>query len=664
MNTEGSRTVLIVNGDESTGRTIGKLLAERGYAPILALTATEALEVIGRRLPRLAVLAPSLPDNDGLKLAQEIRSNHAGLPLILTTTDLPSSKRDDLEKTALFCRVLVLPDDLSELASVVDAALGLTTPTKPAEPPRPAPTGSRRSWKTVETGPVPIPSDSLKPGPSSWAQENPVSLPIKWVRNAAVAVCSLALVTGLLVFAGAVPVPWKVAAATVSSNAKSDASLGVELAKELPHTLIVPEDVQRSLGIRNGQIEMIGTAQLPKQSRSLVLSGSTALDPTRLFRIRARFTPARVVEVAPVIDATASAAAGKTVHRELRPGDKVKKGDLLGVFYSSDVGNKKNDLIDALVQLRLDEEILQKAEKAFLSGALPEVFLLNAQRNVEADRNAERRAVNTLKTWDIPEEDIKAVYEEAKEIGKRKGKRDPEKDKQWPKVELRAPDDGTIVERNVAQHEMVVDNTVNLFQIAKVDRLLVLASAPEDDLPTLQALDASQRRWNVRTVGANPGKGIDGTIDEIGYLIDPNQHTAVIKGHIDNPGGLIRGGQFVSATVAIPPPPGVVEVPVEAVVEDGTQCVVFVQADAKKHEYTLRRVQLTHRFEKTVFVRSDEIAEKERLTREEEEQGMLPREPLRVGERVLLRGVLELKAELQEKEAQPKSSADEATARK
>jgi cobalt-zinc-cadmium efflux system membrane fusion protein len=662
MNTESTRTVLIVNGDEGTGRTIGKLLAERGYAPILALTAAEALEVIARRLPRLAVLAPSLPDTDGIKLAQEIRTNHAGLPLILATTDLPFRKRDDLEKTALFCRVLVLPDDLPELVGVVDAALGLTTPTKPAEPSRPAATGSRRSWKTVETGPVPTPSDNLKPGPSRWAQENPVSLPMKWVRNGAVAVCSLALVTGLLVFAGAVPVPWKVAAATVSSNAKSDASLGVELAKE--HTLIVPDDVQRSLGIRNGQIEMIGTAQLPKQSRSLVLSGSTALDPTRLFRIRARFAPARVVEVAPVIDDTASAAAGKTVTRELRPGDKVKKGDLLGVFYSSDVGNKKNDLIDALVQLRLDEEILEKAEKAFLSGALPEVFLLNARRNVEADRNAERRAVNTLKTWDIPEEDIKAVYEEAKEIGKRKGKRDPEKEKQWPKVELRAPDDGTIIERNVAQHEMVVDNTVNLFQIARVDRLLVLASAPEDDLPTLQALEASQRKWNVRTVGAVPGKGIDGTIDEIGYLIDPNQHTAVIKGHIDNPGGLIRGGQFVSATVQIPPPPGVVEVPVEAVVEDGTQCVVFVQADAKKHEYTMRRVQLTHRFEKTVFVRSEEISEKERLSREEEEQRMLPREPLRVGERVLLRGVLELKAELQEKEAQPKSSAEEATARK
>jgi membrane fusion protein, heavy metal efflux system len=311
----------------------------------------------------------------------------------------------------------------------------------------------------------------------------------------------------------------------------------------------------------------------------------------------------------------------------------------------------KNNLIDAVCQLQLDEKILEKAEKAFLSGALPEIFMLNAQRNVEADRNAERRAVNTLKTWDIPEADIQAVYNEAREIGKRQGKRDPEKEKLWPRVELRAPDDGTVVERNIAQFEMVGDGTVNLFQIAKLDRLLVLANIPEDDLPTLQGLDTSALKWSVRTVGAAAARGIDGPIDEIGTLIDPNQHTAVVKGHIDNPGGRMRGGQFVSATVQIPPAAGVVEVPINAIVEDGRVCVVFVQTDRDKHHYTMRRVQVTQRFDKTAFVRSE--ASDEQLTAEEKELGILPKEPLRIGERVLTSGVGELKAALLDLEESP-----------
>ena len=58
----------------------------------------------------------------------------------------------------------------------------------------------------------------------------------------------------------------------------------------------------------------------------------------------------------------------------------------------------------------------------------------------------------------------------------------------------------------------------------------------------------------MRTVGAASAAGLPGTIDEIGYMIDPNQHTAVIKGYVENPGQRIRAGQYVSATVNIPPP--------------------------------------------------------------------------------------------------------------
>ena len=38
--------------------------------------------------------------------------------------------------------------------------------------------------------------------------------------------------------------------------------------------------------------------------------------------------------------------------------------------------------------------------------------------------------------------------------------------------------------QRVISDEMVVDNTVNLFQIADVSRLLVVANCPEDVCPT------------------------------------------------------------------------------------------------------------------------------------------------------------------------------------
>lgn len=255
------------------------------------------------------------------------------------------------------------------------------------------------------------------------------------------------------------------------------------------------------------------------------------------------------------------------------------------------------------------------------------------------------------------DEDKKKNEEKKKDKDKDKERRAEEKKareeqlNRWARVELKAPFDATIIERNVAQHEVIVDGTTNLFTLARVDQIAVIANAPEDDLPTLQALDFAHRRWTVRSVGI-PATGLEGPIDEIGYLIDPNQHTAVIKGHIPNPGGRLRGGLFASLTIVLPPPPDTVEIPIDAVVDDGKQCVVFVQADPAKENYTMRRVLLTHRFEKTAFVRSVLKPEDKLLKPGERDQGVLPPEPLRAGERVILSGVLELKKELEDKEGE------------
>jgi cobalt-zinc-cadmium efflux system membrane fusion protein len=445
-----------------------------------------------------------------------------------------------------------------------------------------------------------------------------------------------------------------------TENSELDATRGVSLVAGKAHTLDVSEDVCKALGISKDGRDSVAVVQPPKTMRPLEMPGSTRFDPARLDRIRARFAPARVVQLAQVQDR--SPKSGKTEYSDLRPGDTVSKGDLMGVFYSVDVGSRKNDLLDALVQEELDQKILDEAQKHRES--VPKVFMLTYERAVQGDRNAINRALNNLKLWDIPQDEIDALHAEARKIGSDKdawlktpegqwvrgekgasGKLLPHLDTEnpWGKVTLRADRDGIVVESNVAMGEMVVDNTVNLFQIADVSRLQIIVHCPEDLLPVLEALAPRERQWIVRTVGAQSAAGLRGTIDEIGYMIDPNQHTAVIKGFVENPGNRIRAGQYVTATVNIPPPDDVVEIPTDAIVEDGLQSVVFVQSDPSKHQFTMRRVQVTHRFESSVFVRKTPIPKEEQLTAIEAEEGLLPKEPVLPGERVLSAGVVELK---------------------
>ena len=54
-------------------------------------------------------------------------------------------------------------------------------------------------------------------------------------------------------------------------------------------------------------------------------------------------------------------------------------------------------------------------------------------------------------------------------------------------------------------------------------------------------------------------------------------HTALLRGQVSNPRGRMVAGQFITAAIQLPPPADEVEVPTEALIEDGTNSVVFVQ---------------------------------------------------------------------------------------
>jgi membrane fusion protein, heavy metal efflux system len=357
----------------------------------------------------------------------------------------------------------------------------------------------------------------------------------------------------------------------------------------------------------------IGTAEArPRrapQPRLLHLSGSTALDPARLARLRSRVT-GEVIEIAKV-----------------QPGRAVKKGDVLVVVWSKDLAEKKHELVDTLVQLHLDREILARAEKA--ANTIPEVFILKARRDVQGDSNAVRRVERALRAGGVSEEEIKMLKEYADGLARRKGEHEPEKEKAWGRVTLRAPFDGVIVEQRVVLHEIVRDSTVNLFQIAQMDRLLVLANAPEGELPALNALRPDERVWSVRPVGRAAATELKGRIEEIGYLIDPNQHTAVVKGYIDNPEGRLRAGQFITAKIVLPTE---LVLPASALVEVGRETIVFLQPDPVKPVYVQRRVVVVRRGHDTAHARF----------------------PWKPGERVVTVGALDLKAALDDLKAERK----------
>src|SRR5262249_31565700 len=157
------------------------------------------------------------------------------------------------------------------------------------------------------------------------------------------------------------------------------------------------------------------------------------------------------------------------------------------------------------------------------------------------------RAEEALEFYNLSEEEIRAVRQEADAIIKKEGRRDPEPRKRnakelnpWGKVVLRAPASGIIVEQNVTEKELITDATANLYQITNPDSLLVMANCPEEDVKELVELKKSlpEMRWTLRPLGAPNSDGIVGPIEEIAQLVDPNTHTVPVKGRIANKDGV------------------------------------------------------------------------------------------------------------------------------
>ncbi|WP_165251246.1 efflux RND transporter periplasmic adaptor subunit [Paludisphaera soli] len=395
--------------------------------------------------------------------------------------------------------------------------------------------------------------------------------------------------------------------------------------------LVVPAAVVEALKIRTE------AARAASEVRSLSLSGSLALDANRLARVHPRFE-GEVVEIGTMPEPDARSASGGTPARPLRFGDEVKEGQLLAVLWSTALGEKKSEYVDALSRLRLEQETLARLERLLKDQAIPERNVREAKRAVEADEIAAARVERTLLSWRLTDAEIGALKAEAEQMHEHKAARVKDLERSWARLEIRAPFAGTVVEKNVAVGDIVAPDS-DLFKIADLRRLAVWAHIYEEDLPTLLALPAPVT-WTVRLKSDPTAAPLTGVIDEIGDIIDPNQHTALVMGHVTNPAGRLRAGQFIVASIPLPPTPGEVEIPTSALVEDGDESVVLVQPDPARPCYELRRVAIARHTSEVAFIRPAAGRPSS----------------VALGERVVSSGALELRAALRDLQASAKNS--------
>jgi len=110
-------TVLVIGDDNTFRRHLGTLFDHgSGFdACVEAENGVDALDKTMQLLPKLVVLDSSLPDINGLQLAQKLRAITPGLPILMLTTDYSVGS----EKKALSFGITAVFSKLDDLATLV-----------------------------------------------------------------------------------------------------------------------------------------------------------------------------------------------------------------------------------------------------------------------------------------------------------------------------------------------------------------------------------------------------------------------------------------------------------------------------------------------------------------------------------------------------------------
>lgn len=296
----------------------------------------------------------------------------------------------------------------------------------------------------------------------------------------------------------------------------------------------------------------IRTAPVETQPLPAVLSTTGRVD----------FDQDRLAHVSPRI-------SGRVYEARASLGQAVKAGDVLLIVDSIELGEAKSALLQARAQLELTEQTLRREEGLLADKITTEQAVLEARVAHKQSLAAFQVARERLRLLGLADAEIAAVHYD---------------DPAAPLFSLRAPIDGTVIEKEATLGEMLVPER-SPYVIGDLSVLWIWVDIYERDLAKVHLDDAVEVQ-----VPAHPERSFRGTVTYIRANVDPETRTARGRITVENPDGLLKPGMFASVTVTDPhgtagtPPADAVVVPAMAVQRDGADSVAFVRLAENRYE--------------------------------------------------------------------------------
>lgn len=289
-----------------------------------------------------------------------------------------------------------------------------------------------------------------------------------------------------------------------------------EAREETPDRVTLTAAAISEAGIATWQVKPVDLEHL------LVLTGNVSHDENRLLQV-------------------ASNVRGRVASIPVDLGAWVRKGDALLVLESVELGKAREELLRETSALRVAARAYERARTLVDAQAISSGEFQAREGEYMSRRAAAQAAERALHLLGDDDDEIRRLKAAAEADGNM-----PSGDA--PRLTLRAPFDGRVVERKVTPGALV-EALQPLATIANLSSVWVFLQAYEKDLALLH----NGLPVNILTE-AYPQETFKGRIDFVGSSVDMAMRTVKVRATVGNRSEKLKPGMFVKAHVDVPKP--------------------------------------------------------------------------------------------------------------
>lgn len=355
-------------------------------------------------------------------------------------------------------------------------------------------------------------------------------------------------------------------AAAPEAETTADAAEGAHEAaadtEALPESVRLTPAAISEAGITTWKVQPVDLEHM------LVLTGSVEHDENRLLQLAAN-------------------VRGRATAIRVDLGARVGKGEAILEIESVELGRAREDLLRELSGFRVSARAYERARKLVEAKAISAGEFQAREGDYLGKRAAAQAAERALHLYGLGDDEIAALKASVESNGTLSSGPDA------PRLVLRAPFDGRVIERNVTPGALF-EALQPLVTVADLSSVWVFLQAYEKDLALLHE-GVPVTIWTE----AFPQDAFEGRVDFLGSVVDRTTRTVRVRATVANRAEKLRPGMFVKAQLHVPKPEAearaTVAVPQAALQTIEGRTTVFLQGEPGV--FVRRFVETGHTFE-------------------------------------------------------------------